>query len=264
MLALMLCFWACGRGASGESAAETGGGAETGGLPLAELPDPTWDADGVTEQLAALPALGLPDPGTLLEIFQGMWVGADPDCPHIGGSYSLVESFGGCETDDGYTFGGVSIYDPGEDGDFWLLGDCFIVDDQDRTFYASGEIDLVSTDEGWTSKLTGIWGYPGAESPWASLVPGLALWLSRDLDGVHLGGSYGLGDLHLFFDEVNVADGCPTGTVWLRDPQGSWYLLSLDEDCSGCGELTYGDVVLGEACVDLASATEDLADRVED
>lgn len=45
--------------------------------------------------------------------------------------------------------------------------------------------------------------------------------------------------------------GCPapTGEVRLRDPSSGWWTVALADDCSGCGELRFGDAGYGEVCV---------------
>ena len=51
--------------------------------------------------------------------------------------------------------------------------------------------------------------------------------------------------------------------VWLRDPGGSWYTVSLPNTCEACGSAAYGDEVLGSVCLNLDSAVIDLATRME-
>ena len=51
--------------------------------------------------------------------------------------------------------------------------------------------------------------------------------------------------------------------VWLRDPEGSWYPLTLADACDGCGEVGYGDEALGQACIDVTPALTELVSRME-
>lgn len=255
-----LLMGACG---PEEIVEDTGPFLDTGAVQTAPLPDPSWDAGQVSLSIDDALALGLPDPGALLLEFQGMWTGADDDCPTTRGDYSMTLIVTTCIADSGYRYGGVSTYEPEDDGGFWLLGDGFIDDDQDRTFSLAGELELVLEDDTWESRLTGIWGYPGSPVGWIAEVPGLALWATGAGEEMSLGGSYGLGDTDLFFEDVVLADSCVTGAIWLRDPQGSWYTLTLAETCDGCGSVSYGDEELGEACVNIHGALLDLAHRME-
>ncbi len=40
----------------------------------------------------------------------------------------------------------------------------------------------------------------------------------------------------------------------IRDPSGGWWTVTLDDDCSGCGALTWTDgTEYGEVCPGLAA-----------
>ncbi len=238
----------------------SGPAAETG-APATTLPDATWSAAEVEAQVDSLLSIGLPDPDSLLQTYLAMFAGADPRCP-FHDDYSMVGAFDGCTSDQGWLYAGVSTYEPADDG-FWLLGDCTIIDDQGQEFSCSGELERVEDETGWSIALTGTWGYEGSETPWIAAVPGLALWVERDAAGLTLEGSYGSGASYAYFEAIRLEAGCATGTLWVRDPAGGWFTLDLDQSCDGCGALSYGDEALGEICVDLAAAAEDLTGRVE-
>lgn len=260
MRALTLLLAACGApGDSADSASP-----ETGAEERAPLPEPTWSAEEVGFEIDAALALGIPDPKTMLGIFQGMWAGADDSCPQQMGDYNMVLYISSCLSDHGWTFEGVSTYEPEEDGGFWLLGDGAIIDADGATFTASGELELTLEPEtGWSSRMAGIWGYPASDVPWVASVPSLALWGSGSREGTQLDGGWDAGGVHLHFEALTVVEACPTGLIWLRDPQGVWYQLTLDDTCSGCGAVRYGEEELGEACVAVEPAVSDLAHRME-
>lgn len=265
MLGLTLALLACHD--AGKETADSAGGApvETAdtGSSFAPLPDPTYTGQQVGDVLNMSLTLGLPDPSSLLATFQGMFAGSDADCPTIDGDYSMTLYVAYCNSDAGWTYQGVSGFEPGNGADFWLMGDCYITDADGHTYTCAGELERTTTDDGFELKMTGIWGYEASPTPWIAKVPSMALWESKDADGVHLDGSYGSGETYMYFDEVTVADGCPTGAVWLRDPAGSWYVLTFGESCDGCGEVTYGDEDLGEACINMATPAESLSVRME-
>ncbi len=236
----------------------SGSSEESGQTGSSTLPDAAWGATEVEERLSTMLDTGLPDPASLLDGFMAMFEYGDPRCP-AQVNYTMVNSFDGCTSEQGYVYAGVSTYGPMDDG-FWLLGDCSITDDQGQTFYCAGELELVTEEAGWLIELTGTWGYAGSDVPWIAAVPGLALFVTADESGLTLDGSYGLGDTYAYFEQVRVEDGAATGPLWLRDESGGWHTLALD---GACGALSYGGQDEGEACVDLSAAVADLRTRVE-
>lgn len=266
MLTLILSLLACSPpGSSADDSAAPAPTDDSAPVAEADLPDPAWNAEEVGSLIRQPLNEGLPDPTSLLASFEGMFVGADPDCPTMEGDFSMTLMVSYCLSDTGYLFAGVSGLEADDEvlTDFWLMGDCYITDADGLTYTCAGELERVTTDDGWELKMTGIWGYEASPTPWIARVPSMALWETRDADGVHINGSYGTGETYMYFDEVTVVDDCPTGAVWLRDPQGAWYVLSFSDACDGCGEVTYGDETLGEACVNMAPAANALAVRME-
>lgn len=232
-------------------------------IAAAALPDPAWDAEGVAEQINTTLALGIPDPTTTLHAYQDMWVGSDPDCPMSLGAWSMTEIVTSCDADSGWVYAGVTGYEPGDDEDFWLMGDGYIQDGDGVVFTLAGELERVTTDAGWETKMTGQWQYPASAIPWIAGGTGLALWAALGADGVQLDGGYGVNDVNLNFDAVIVGPGCASGIVWLRDPGGAWYVVTLADTCDACGTVAYGDDELGDVCLNLDSAVIDLASRLE-
>ncbi len=239
------------------------GAEEQSTFVAAELPDPAWDKDGVAEEIQQALEIGLPNPRTILEEFQAMWEGADPACPSKMGEYSMTQYNSWCDTSDGYIFSGVSTYEPGDGEDFWLLGDCWIVNSEGETFTCAGELERSTGEDGWTIDLMGTWRYPSSQTPWLARSTGMALNVQSSASGVRLEGAWGVDEADLFFEDMVYRDGCASGVVWLRDPLGSWYTLTLSDGCDGCGDVKYGEDALGEACVDLTTSIEDLISREE-
>lgn len=260
---LVLLLAAC---AEPEPLTDTSSPGDTGALATTPLPDPSWGSDEVKARIDLALSLGLPDPVSLLAAFQAMWEGADDACPQVRGEYSMSMAVSFCESDAGWVYFGVSTYEPEDDGGFWLLGDGSITDAEGQEFVCAGEIEL-EREQGevasWDWRLTGTWGYPGAELGWLVPVPGLALWASGDGTSTIVDGAYGRGDVEVFFSALTQTQGCTTGAISLRDPGGSWYTLTLDGSCDGCGAITYGGEALGETCVNIEAAMTNLAARME-
>lgn len=224
------------------------------------LPDPAWGAEEAEAQLELLLQTGLPDPDSLLQTYLDLFSGADPRCP-FHDNYSMVGAFDGCTSDLGYLFAGVSTYEATDAG-FWLLGDCYILDDQGREFLCAGELSREESDGLTRLSLTGTWGYEGSATPWIAALPSMALWVEHEGDRTSLDGSYGLGEAYTYASGLRVERGCASGELWLRDPNGGWFTLSLDQSCDGCGSLSYGDQKSDDICIPLSAAVDDLLARL--
>lgn len=227
---------------------------------------PAWDATEVQSRIQNILSAGLPDAPLALSGYQQMFLdGADPwdnsgtghSCPNAG-NYSMIETFSGCLSQKGYIFAGVSVFTPSTDGSasFFLLGDCYITDPEGNTFYCGGEIEYNENRSSKTfdARLTGTWGSVAAEG-WLSTAPSLALWERSDGSSFSVDGGYTPGDDSLYFDQATTTAACAnSGSIWLRDPGGSWYILDYGEDCDSCGALSYAGSPLGEACADFGAA----------
>ena len=51
--------------------------------------------------------------------------------------------------------------------------------------------------------------------------------------------------------EITLEVGCEgaTGDFTVRDPSGGWWRVALDDDCSGCGSVSFAGEDMGETCV---------------
>lgn len=230
---------------------------------VAPLPDPSWDAAAVGQTLDTTLAVGLPDPTGILDAFKATWEGSDGRCPPRMGDYNMVLYVATCTAGTGWTFAGVSIYQPAGGPDFWMLGDGWVKDPQGNTFILAGEIERETTEAGWEASVRGTWTYPAAEADWLVGTTGAALWMVADADGLHLDGGYAQAGVDVSFESVTVSDTCTSGVVWLHDPAGAWYTVDLGDDCDACGEVAYAGEPLGQVCLDLATPAADLLTRME-
>lgn len=221
--------------------------------PADTAPPPLTAAEAEAAIQGALQQAGLPDPMAMLDAFRRMIdTGRDSQCPR-NMNYSLNESFSGCTTASGYTFAGVSAFQPlGQgDRDFFLLGDCFFYDPQGQRLECAGELEF-EEDQGagtFSGKLTGTWGYP-PEPIWIGMTPGMALWMEGGRSELHLEGAYAPGDADLYFHGASYSGGCSAGAISVRAEGGGW--CRMDLGCDGCGPITCGEagreVLIGEGC----------------
>ena len=246
-----------------------------GATTVTEVPaaDPAWPAEEVQSRLQAVLDAGLPDPPAALAGFAQMFAdGGDPHDDHGGsgscpnaGNYSMTESFSGCHSKKNYVFAGISIFTPSQDNDsgFLLVGDCYIIDAQGYTFSCGGEVefDPDQATSSFTGKVTGSWGYPPGKG-WLALDPSMALWMAGDPSQLSLNGGYGPEGVAIYLDEVVLTPECLTGSVWIQDPAGSWYVLDYGDDCDTCGDLSYAGSPYGSACVDMKQAAMALRSAV--
>jgi hypothetical protein len=159
--------------------------------------------------------------------------------------------FEGCRTGGGWEFAGYSQRtEVPEPYQYILESDVTVTSPQGDRFVGAGKIELLATDAGWTSQITGSWGMPGAGG-WLDPVPGLALWDTWDGELWTAYGGYAAAAGQLYFDDVAWTPGCdaPQGNVRLRDPSGYWYDLVFPDVCGACAEVGFEGEPLGEACV---------------
>ena len=249
------------------------GGDETGdaGSPL---PDPQWSDDEARAALTAALQVPLGDPLGARDAYLGLFDHRDADCP-ASEDYNLPVTRVGCTTRSGWTFAGPSTYTVEESEDllnFLLWNDCEVLGPDGDRWLGAGTIALyrepIDGGEAWSLKQGGTWSWSG-DAGWLGLGTSSALGaygarLGEDIvvfiDGVSTGGGFSLDLREVQVDSVN----CPRGTgeIALRDPNGGWFTVALGPDCSGCGELRYGDRSLGQQCPNLAAALRALSDAV--
>lgn len=237
-------------------------GADSGD-PADTAPPPMTAGEAEAAIQGALQQAGLPDPMAMLDAFRRMIdTGRDDLCPR-NMNYSLNESFSGCTTSSGYTYAGVSAFQPlGQgDRDFFLLGDCFFLDPQGQRLECAGELEF-EEDQGagtFSGKLTGTWGYP-PEPIWIGMTPGMALWMEGGRGSVTFEGGYAPDGADLYLHAATYADGCAAGAISVRAPEGGWCRLEMG--CDGCGPITCGEVTIGEGCTGFNSAATSMLGRL--
>lgn len=219
---------------------------------------PTLGAAEVAAEAQAALDVGLPDPDHL--IYWLGWLfeqGIEGECPHMEGTYAMLSTFSGCLSGTGWFFAGLTLFETVEDG--WeLTGDGYAVDPQGEPFLLAGYVRSYRYEDGWAARYGGMWGYTGADG-WVAAVPDLVLETSEEAGVVRLEGGYGPGDAAVYFDDVSVGETLG-GRMGVRDPGGGWYWFEVGTD--GCGEVDWYGEALGEACVDLRGAVEDLQARM--
>ncbi|MDP2310170.1 MAG: hypothetical protein Q8P18_29400 [Pseudomonadota bacterium] len=228
---------------------------DTGSAGLV-APAPTWDATTAASHAQTLLDPGLPDAVAALENWRDLFAGIASPCPNLSGNFSIASAFEGCLATDGRTWAGYAVYTEaaGSAVDVQLEADAYVTLLDGTTFLAAGKTYLTIDETGaFSSTVVGTWG--GTNLPdWTGPRPSVAVYatggpasatfyggISLDQDAVYISG--GAWD----------AESCrgATGEVDIRDPGGWWYALTLDADCSGCGEMRYEDEELGRACLDL-------------
>lgn len=268
----LIALFACTSGPadSADSAATVDSAADSAadsadGAGALSAPPPEFSPEQAVDVINGLAVL-LPDQQTLLADWRGLFEGVSGLCPVISGQYSTSSPFSGCHADDGREWAGYAVYggDLAVNGEITLEADASVTNTAGDTFLAAGNVAVALEADGtWSSVVVGTWG--GDHHPdWTSWRPSVSLWAEGDATSLT-----GYGGVSLFNDALYVADArwdatsCPgaTGTVSVRDPNGWWFELVLDEDCSGCGELTWDGEGLGRVCVELGARLGEIVDR---
>lgn len=248
-----------------------------------DIPSPSWDADEVAVQLAAAFASGMPDPFSPRDTYVDFFTHADEDCPNSEQPYHLPGDYEACTTADGTVFFGHGEYQVDIDAEatdsFYLLGDFYMLDQDDARFDGAGEVlytnvplETGDADLIFDLFMSGTWGYEAA-TDWMSEPTSLVLWsygiwargaAIGTFDGTLTIGEHALFLQDLSFDTGTCSDGTPVrGSMALRDPSGYWYDLSFPGSCDPCATVTWADgTELGEACVDFSFTPTDLLSRL--
>jgi len=209
----------------------------------------------------------------------------DEACP---GSLTEIENeLEGCTTESGWYYGGILTYQTEEitieDGEvqkrFWTdICDFQIVDPEGialigggafRSTWAIGVDGLLTVD----SSVKGSWIYPESVHPW--LAGGLSsdlayrlLETSESNPQIDLWGTLGIREIDIYFDDLSFQSDCSgnvsSGTVWLRQADGTWYEMVWRDDCSGCYDVRWDfREDLGSACIDLSGLKEWMVSELE-
>lgn len=247
---------------------------------------PALTADEVAERVALALADGLPLPQPVLADYRELLAHGDAACP----GDTFAEGFqviGGCTTAEGYTYqgaAGLQVDDRrtvAEDGSWTgeasvltAPADYVITRPDGTRLQAGGTLSIrVARDAGgdrWSAAILGTWqddglpgwlgdGYSGALTVEGSEPPGGEP--TQKVDGALTVHGASLQLAGVLVAPETCADGAQAGAVRLRQDDGTWYTLTLDAGCGGCGTLTWDDTeALGEACVDLSALPASLAE----
>lgn len=226
------------------------------------------DADEVAERVDGAIAAGIPRAEEVwLAYLELLYDHAQLDCP--GGWNDELQDYdstmAGCETDEGWTFAGVTFREREVDGEGtreWMLGDGFVLSPDGDRGVLGGEIEWWRSHDGeWWSTVDGTWGWEW-EAGWLEHTPSIAISISGEWEGrevtATLDGGLTLDGASVYFTAVafdtNECAAAPvSGAVSVRDDDGDWYTMTLAGDCSGCG-----DGELGEVCLDWSATVASL------
>ena len=217
--------------------------------------------DFETEVIAIL-SRGLPNPfEARAEYMSALQTGRDNNCP--GQGYSVVTSFNGCNSNNGWFFAGYTEYtgggDQSVDESFHLLADFRFRDSDLRWFIGGGQLRYEPLGGGsWNGSITGTWAYDNG-LPWMHGEGSGAVLTYSVTNGaswkIEVDGSINADGEYLRLRQVslesNRCNGDVDGEIELRAASGYWYLMTLS---CGCGQLSFaGGESLESGCVELSS-----------
>ncbi len=107
---------------------------------------------------------------------------------------------------------------------------------------------------------------PGSEGPLAfQQSAGLTidgLYGGRDGLVATVSGGLSVGEATVDFREISLTSACagPSGVIGVRDAGSGWWALTLSDDCSGCGPLSFEGTDYGSSCAGLILAERLKAD----
>ena len=247
--------------------------------PGIEPGEAQWSLDEVQSAIEQTLDAGFFGPQAIRGVFLERMAHGDGRCPD-----SLVQISDhfvfGCTTDDGWWFAGIATYEeydlpePWEGtGEEWALsGDFEIIDPDGPVFRVGGETGRDQPSDGvWQGKVQGSWTQEDHAPPW--IAGGISAMLTvtgslnADASKAVLHGGLGIGETSLYFEHLRWKEGgCwehPTGTIMVRDPSQYWWSLTLDDDCTGCGMLSYASgESMREVCPDLGPLRDDILSDV--
>jgi hypothetical protein len=221
---------------------------------------PAWSAEDVGAQFERVVTAGIPEPWTLNGHYLELIAHGDVVCP--GPDNQMVMPEGTCVSESGYAYYGVATWwdtSTEELTAFYMFTASFVITPpEEAPFQAGGSFRYDEYADGtWSGLVEGVFVDEG-QGGWLASEPSSALQLAGTAESVVLHGGVTTDDGVVWFDSLTTCDTTAAGDVRVRAPEGDWYTLSLDPDCSGCGQVTLGDQDLGEVCVDIAGALQAL------
>lgn len=203
---------------------------------------------------------GMPDPRDFMDLYAALYdAGAEPDCPGTDYDFNGVRvDVAGCETTEGSVYAGTAEHALTDGGGFTLHCDCRIEGADGRRVQGAGNlassvVDMGGTGLMTTAELLGSFAAVGGAG-WLEREPSAVLVVRAWEGGASLEGGITVAGESLVFDDLSFAD-CPlgAGAVEARDPSGGWFRWELEEGCTGCGGVSFGDDPAGQLCHDLTA-----------
>ncbi len=228
---------------------------------------PILSAEEVAAEVEALFSTGLPNVVDIRDTYMDLMAQGDESCP--GDATQLGSQVGphGCEAASGVRYAGISSF--WDDGESWFLTADFDIWTPDGGHLgAGGHVGSLRFKEGggWLIEhgYAGTWIFSGGEGPLGEGISGVQSlrWAGDEaLEEVQLNGAVSIGAQALVFQGVRADVECwdqLAGLIQVRDVRGTWSLLELADDCSGCGEVRFGNEVLGDVCLEGVGIDEEL------
>ena len=210
----------------------------------------------------------LPDPLSVVDRYQEWAKTGTENCPSaIDGLWDTA----GCTTEDGVDFAGkvvaIQVLDPtpeiGQDELGISLMTAATIREGERSLILGGIVSYHASKQasGHTilAAVTGDFFETPDVEPWMADGLGQSLYITLDshTGTLQLDGGISQATSHLYFDQVDVVDGCPQGSVLVLDPlTQDW--TELTWICE-CGTVDDGPLKGQEVCAPLAERAADLS-----
>ncbi|MES2642918.1 MAG: hypothetical protein V4850_25765 [Myxococcota bacterium] len=256
---------------------------DTGTPPAPEYREiaPQWTAEEAVAYLEEVFAYGWLDPVYTWGEFNGLLAFGDEECP--GNNLQSISSLWGCWSDSGYWYLGPGSFtwqeSEGTDAEgAYLLEELRTREGDFEILTPSGERFVSGASYEW-SRLTyprrtlastvfrGSMQWTGSDRAWLANSMSAALWTTAQIGGgtsVRIMGAYGVDGHYVYFEDLFFdGDSCgwqpKGGAVHLRQADQSSTVLTFDDDCSGCVDVTWEDQDLGRVCADWSAYALDIA-----
>ena len=259
---------------------DTGQGAGLADLgPSYEAPKviPRWTAEEVAGELSEHVTSAVPNLAQLVDTYLWMMQSGDAHCPGSSTQLTGVDPELGCTAESGFWYYGVASYieTEQESGTEWVLsGDFELRTPEGLSLACGGHVGLEwsgGEEDGHHTMgtLLGTWVWQGADDAMAdavsaSIVVGRSESPDLDVDAqLWVEGGLSTQDGSWTFEDFSIHAGCdgqPVGAVHVFDAvAGHWYTLTLEDDCSGCGEVSFSDTSMGRVCPDWTGMAHQVA-----
>jgi len=252
------------------------------GSPADEAPP--WTAQEVEAFVREAFQFGFPSYPTLFDHHQTALLNSEEGCPNVSQmvqdeeNWSTVWNASDCTTSSGWFFNGIAnleaSYDTYTGVRFEQFISNFTITDSDGQSWTSGGLGEVTqyNEEHWSSEM-GIAGTQHYENSgdWLQSVHSLVMNVDayRDDAGLHvtLTGGLLMESFSVDFHDLQFEPACintPSGIIGIRGPDGNWFDLVFDGDCSECAEVSWRGQDVGTACLESSTWVEDLAQSMGD